>query len=99
MWPSSYPKQKKNRFTCKYCFKKFRTSHALGGHTSKLHPGISKKFKRTLIRREERANDRYVHSLAKEILEGLYQNTLDAKTYETFKKQRNRLSKYEKAQL
>ena len=78
-------KLKKKNFSCKHCSKQFKTRQALGGHTSKLHPGRSEKFKLGLIRREERANDRYVHSLAKEIYQSLKQNTLDVKTYQTFK--------------
>ena len=40
-----------------------------------------------------------MHRLAKEIYVGLKMNTLDAKTYKTFKWQRNRLSNHELALL
>ena len=71
MWPKPPRIVKRRNFSCKICAKKFRTRQALGGHMSKLHPGSSEKYKRKLMRREERVNDRYVHSLAKEIHEGL----------------------------
>ena len=96
MWPRPL-KTKKKLFSCEHCSRKFRTRQALGGHTSKIHPGSSERFKRMIVRREQRANDRHVHRLAKEIYVGLKLNTLDAKTYKTFKWQRNRLSNHELA--
>ena len=49
--------------------------------------------------RDERANDRYAHRLAKDIYHALRHNLLDARTLETFKWQRKRFAEYEKIAL
>ena len=98
-WPKLPKAEPKNKFQCKYCKIRFRSRQALGGHTSKSHPGRSTTFTRSMIRRDERVNERYVHKLAKDIFHALNQNALDVKTYQTFKWQRRRLALYEKAAL
>ena len=51
-------KSNDGEFSCKICFKKFSKLTALGGHTSKAHPGSSDGYKFKIARREERTLER-----------------------------------------
>ena len=53
--------KKELKFTCEYCQKQFASSRAKGGHTSKAHPGKSKKFKSKMQLREYREPIREEH--------------------------------------
>jgi uncharacterized C2H2 Zn-finger protein len=57
-----------NLFTCKRCFKQFKTRQGLGGHASKTHPGESQNYIQKLHRRNQRKNERLVLSVAKSML-------------------------------
>ncbi len=50
----------------------FKTQRALGGHTSKGHPGKSLKYAKKIKTREKRASHRFFLDKAKEMYAELY---------------------------
>ncbi len=50
---------------CKECDEDFKTGQALGGHMSRVHPGMSTRYAYKLKRHEERRFDRELLRLAK----------------------------------
>jgi hypothetical protein len=52
---------------CPFCARTFKAFQALGGHTSKAHPGESKVYKAKMERRDERSDAREILKQAKTI--------------------------------
>jgi hypothetical protein len=52
---------------CPFCARTFKAFQALGGHTSKAHPGESKVYKAKMERRDERTDARNILKQAKTI--------------------------------
>ncbi len=52
-------------FKCDICDREFASSTALGGHTSKSHPGLSERYSSKLVIRRSRDLHRQLHKDAK----------------------------------
>ena len=64
---SKDPKTGEDIYYCKPCKEFFGTGQALGGHMSRVHPGMSNSYARKVQRRKEREPDRELLRLAKEM--------------------------------
>ena len=92
-------RKKKPVFTCRHCDREFSSRHALGGHASKVHPGMSEKNAHKVRRRIERTKDRTIHAIAKDIYAEMKAGTLSDLMRQTFKWKRNRRTEGEKQLL
>ena len=54
-------------FDCPHCPKKYTSSRALGGHTSKQHQGMSETYLRKMQVRQQRIGHRMALQMAKEL--------------------------------
>ena len=59
----------KKTYTCKYCGELFKSGCAMGGHISKIHSGLSRKYKKkifkTKFRKTEKERNKYFRDLFK----------------------------------
>ena len=60
-------KQRAKKFRCPFCDKCFDKSQALGGHKSKVHPGMSQSYIAKKMVRQRREIERKILAKAKEI--------------------------------
>ena len=58
--------KKNHTIKCKICGKKFTKAVSLGGHFSKAHPGQSLTYKKKLVKRVERTQERAYLQMAKD---------------------------------
>ncbi len=66
-------------FKCDFCELRYDTSQALGGHTSKSHPGQSFTYLLKQQKRESRAEKREALKSAKELFNKLNCTSIDDK--------------------
>ena len=64
--PAADPTSNERSFVCKHCHEAYTSSHQLGGHTSRKHPGSSEDYKKKLEIRDSREPDREALKQAKE---------------------------------
>jgi uncharacterized C2H2 Zn-finger protein len=68
------PKEDPSVFQCNKCDKTFSSQQALGGHSSKSHPGSSQKYNKKIVVRQGREYEREMLKQAKKMIEAIGKN-------------------------